>query len=198
MSVSKEALGRLYLREKKSVSTIAKKLECSEHKVNYWLRKFAIPKRSISESVYLYHNPLGDPFVIHQPQTLEDAVLFGLGVGLYWGEGTKSNKLCVRLGNTDPALIKRFIEFLTKICGIKKGKLRFGLQVFSDMSPEQALAFWQRELDMPEEQFFPSVVITPARSLGTYRNKTQYGVLTVYYGNRKLRDILCQMIENMK
>ena len=119
-------------------------------------------------------------------------------MGLYWGEGTKSNKLCVRLGNTDPALIKRFVEFLIKVCGITQEKLRFGLQVFSDMSPKRALEFWQKELDMPRRQFFPKVVVTPARSLGTYRNKTQHGVLTIYYGNKKLRDILCQMIEDVK
>ena len=125
-------------------------------------------------------------------------MLFGLGVGLYWGEGTKSNKHCVRLGNTDPRLIKAFIRFLIRIGGIKKDKLRFGLQVFSDMSPKQALEFWQREIDMPRGQFFPKVVVTPARSLGTYRNKTKHGVLTIYYGNKKLRDILCQMIEDVK
>ncbi|MDP3710652.1 MAG: hypothetical protein Q8R29_02935 [bacterium] len=198
MNLSKEVLSRFYIAEKNSVSTIAKKLGCSEHKINYWLAEFKIPKRSISDSVYLYHNPKGDPFNIVTPQTNEESFLFGLGIGLYWGEGTKSNKNTVRLGNTDPKLVKKFIEFLLKICKIKKEKLRFGLQVFSDMSSKQALRFWQDELDMPKNQFFPTVVVTPARSLGTYRQKTKYGVLTVYYGNKKLRDILCQMVENMR
>lgn len=198
MRLSKEVLGKFYITEKKSVSVIAKKLGCSEHKINYWLAEFKIPKRSISESVYLYHNPGGDPFKIMTPQTTEAAFLFGLGVGLYWGEGTKSNKNSVRLGNTDPRLIKKFVEFLVKICGIKKEKLRFGLQVFSDISPGQTLKFWQHELDMPKNQFFPTIIVTPARGLGTYRQKTKYGVLTVYYGNKKLRDILCQMVKNVR
>lgn len=198
MPLSKEALEKLYIQEKRSVLDIAQRFRCSEHKVNYWLRKFAIPKRSISEAVYLHHNPLGDPFLVRQPETLQDAILFGLGAGLYWGEGTKSNKLCVRLGNTDPALIRRFIEFLIKTCGVKREKLRFGLQIFSDISPAQALAFWEKELNMPKESFFQKVIITPSRNAGTYRNKIKHGVLTVYYCNKKLRDILCQMIENMK
>lgn len=198
MNLSKRALERLYSVEKNSVFSIAKKLNCSEHKINYWLAEFKIPKRSISESVYLYHNPKGDPFNVKTPENVEEAFLLGLGTGLYWGEGTKSNKNTVRLGNTDPELIKKFIEFLLKICGIKKEKLRFGLQVFSDMSPEEALKFWQHELGMPRQQFFPTTVVTPARSIGTYRQKTKHGVLTVYYGNKKLRDILCQMVENMR
>src|SRR3989344_9534870 len=120
MNLSKEVLEKFYTTEKNSVSTIAKKLGYSEHKINYWLAEFKIPKRSISESVYLYHNPYGDPFKVITPKTIEEAFLSGLGIGLYWGEGTKSNKNTVRLGNTDPKLIKKFIEFLIKICGIKK------------------------------------------------------------------------------
>lgn len=197
MDLSKVILKRLYVKEKKSVSIIARKFGCSEHKINYWIYKFKIQKRTISESVYLYHNPLGDPFKISAPKNLREAFLFGLGIGLYWGEGNKSNKLCLRLGNTDPKLIKKFIEFLVKIYRIQKEKLRFGLQIFSDMPPREALRFWQKELNMPETQF-QKVIVTPARSLGTYRKKTKHGVLTVYYGNKKLRDIVCQMIENMK
>lgn len=198
MTFTKEILERLYVVEKNAVSVIAKRFGCSEHKVNYWLAKFRVPKRSISESVYLHHNPLGDPFRILAPRTVNEAYLLGLGIGLYWGEGTKSNKVCVRLGNTDPNLIKKFIEFLLQTCEIRKDKLRFGLQIFSDMSPQTELKFWQRELGMPKGQFFKKVIVTPARSLGTYRHKTKHGVLTIYYGNKKLRDALCQIITGME
>lgn len=178
MHLSKKTLGKLYTIEKHSVSTIAKKFGCSEHKINYWLAEFKIPKRSISESVYLYHNPTGDPFRIITPKTTKEAFLFGLGIGLYWGEGTRSNKFSVRLGNTDPELVKKFIEFLVKTCNVRKEKMRFGLQIFSDMPPEEALMFWQHALDMPRHQFFPKTIVTPARSIGTYRQKTKHGVLT--------------------
>lgn len=122
--------------------------------------------------------------------------MFGLGIGLYWGEGNKSNKLSVRIGNTDPRLIKAFIRFLEQICGIHPHKLKFGLQIFSDMAPDAALQFWQKELNVLPTQF-QKVVVTPARGIGTYRNKTKHGVLTVYYNNRKLRDIICNMVENI-
>jgi len=194
MIPAKEFLERAYVVQKQSVSVIAKRLGCSEHKVNYWIAKFRIPKRSISESVYLYYNPRGDPFDIVTPRTIEEATLFGLGIGLYWGEGNKSNKTAVRLGNTDPELIKKFIEFLVKICRVSKKKMRFGLQIFSDMSPSKALKFWQKELGVQKSQF-QKVIVTPARSLGTYRHKTRHGVLTVHYNNRKLRDVVCQMVE---
>ena len=196
MELARTTLEHLYIKEKKPISTIAKLLGCSEHKVNYWVIRFGIPKRSISESVYLHYNPRGDPFRIREPKTLDEAFLSGLGLGLYWGEGTKSNKNTVRLGNTDPRLIAKFIEFLTRLFEIDRKKLRFGLQILSDMAPEKALKFWINELGVSESQF-QKVIVTPARGIGTYRHKTKHGVLTIYFCNKKLRDIICQMIEDM-
>jgi hypothetical protein len=194
--MEKELLAKLYLKEKRSVSNIAKQLHCSQHKVNYWLEKHSIPKRSISEAIYLKRNPKGDPFSFSVPKTSAGHFLLGLGLGLYWGEGNKRNKTQVRLGNTDPKLIRVFVRFLQKVYGVKKSKFHFGLQVFSDMSPKQALAFWMKTLNVPRSQF-GKVIVTPARGIGTYREKTRHGVLTVYVSNRKLRDLICGEIEKL-
>jgi|SRR3989344_4591006 len=196
MQLAFEDLRKLYLEDRKSAGQIARLLKCSEHKVNYWLTKYGIEKRSISEAVYAYCNPNGDPFLIHAPENISEGKLFGLGLGLYWGEGNKRNLSSIRLGNTDPRLINIFISFLEKFYNIKRQKLRFGLQIFSDMSIQNALIFWQKELEVPRAQF-QKVIVTPSRGVGTYRNKTKYGVLTVHYNNKKLRNIICQTIENM-
>ncbi len=194
--IPRKKLEKFYIKEGLSASVIAQNLKCSEHKVNYWLTKYGIPKRSISDAMYLKYNPGGDPFMVCSPRTLEEAQLLGLGIGLYWGEGNKKNKYSVRLGNTDPRLIKKFIEFLEKICGIRYKKLKFGLQIFSDMSEREALLFWQREINISLSQFM-KVVVTPTGGVGTYKNKSRYGVLTVHFHNRKLRDIICKMIEEL-
>lgn len=177
-----------------SMQDIAKEMGCSLNKVKYWMVKHGIQSRSISDAIYLKHNPHGDPFKILKPASIEEAFLKGLGLGLYWGEGTKANKTSVRLGNSDPFLIKNFIDFLVGFCGINKKDLRFGLQLFNDISPEEALDFWQKQLKVPKDRF-QKVVITPSRGLGTYRKKVKYGVLTVYYHNKKLRDILCEELK---
>lgn len=192
----REELEELYVYKRKSAKEIADIFSCSENKINYWLKKYDIPKRSISEAVYQRSNPKGDPFRIMQPKTHNESFLLGLGVGLYWGEGTKRNRYAIRLGNTDPRLIKKFIEFLEESYAIDKSKLRFSLQVFSDMSPQKTLRFWIRELGFPRSQF-QKVIITPSGSLGTYRYKTKHGVLTVYYGNKRLRDLLCNAIDEL-
>lgn len=195
-TIPKKQLRTLYIDKRKSAKEISEILSCSENKVNYWLKKHSIPKRSVSEAIYVKANPQGDPFEFREPRTVEEVFLYGLGIGLYWGEGTKTNKHTVRLGNTDPRLVKKFIEFLERIYGTKRSKLKFGLQVFSDMSPEKAKSFWMKELGANEEQF-QKVIVTPARSIGTYRHKTKHGVLTVHFNNKKLRDLICDTVENL-
>lgn len=195
-TILKKTLQALYINKQQSAHDIALETGCSEQKIHYWLRKYKIPKRSISEAIYIKHNPGGDPFSIKDIKTMKDALLFGIGVGLYWGEGTKSNTHAIRLGNTDPRLMRKFIAFLKILYGVREDQLRFGLQVFSDMDPRKALLYWCRELGVTHSQF-QKVVVTRARSIGTYRKKSQYGVLTVYYHNKKLRDILCNTINNL-
>ena len=77
------------------------------------MNKYGIKRRSISDAIYEKHNPNGDPFSIKEVTTIEEAKLYGLGVGVYWGEGNKANKHSVRLGNTDPDLILRFVDFFS-------------------------------------------------------------------------------------
>lgn len=174
---------------------IAKKLCVSEHKINYWFSKYGISKRSISEAVYLKKNPNGDPFKFKIPRTKADSILFGIGIGLYWGEGNKRNKSSLRLGNVDPNLIKVYMSFLEKIYSVDKHKLRFGLQIFSDIFPEIAKKFWINKLNIKPSQF-QKVIVTPTRGKGTYKNKSEYGVLTVYFNNSKLKKIMDGLIEN--
>lgn len=195
--LSKSNLSRLYLRERRSVSDIAGLFGCSEHKINYWLYKYRISKRSISEAIYAKRNPFGDPFMIKKVGSRSDAELLGLGLGLYWGEGNKRNKTAVRLGNTDPALIRTFMHFLQEICGVPDSKFRFSLQIFGDIPAERALRFWLNELKyFNATRFrFSKVTVTPHRGVGNYRRKSEYGVLTVHVNNSKLKRAIDNLLE---
>jgi hypothetical protein len=192
-NITFELLNKYYNINKKSVLEISKKLKCSQGRVNYWLDRYRIEKRSISEAIYIKNNPKGDPFKFTSPKNIEEAKLFGLGLGLYWGEGNKANKNTVRIGNSDPALLRRFIEFLEKFFKINKTDLKFHLHIFTDIDLNEAKSFWIRELRIKESQMYKPT-ITKSGSLGTYRNKSKYGVLTIYYGNTKLRDTIIRML----
>jgi hypothetical protein len=195
--MDKNVLENWYTRDKKSAHDIARAFHCSDGKINFWLEKYSISKRSISEAIYAKHNPHGDPFAIRAARTNQDYFLFGLGLGLYWGEGTKRNLNTIRLGNTDPYLIKAFLTFLRKIYDIDDSKLRFALQIFTDMDQEKEEKFWRDFLKIDARKFYKTIN-TRSGSIGTYREKSKHGVLTIYFGNKKLRDILVDEIEKMK
>lgn len=172
---------------------IARQLDCSVNKVQYWMLQHGLKARSISEAIYQKNNPTGDPFSFQMPDTMEQAQLFGMGLGLYWGEGTKANKHSVRLGNTDPKLLKMFIRFLVEIFHIKREDLRFSLQIFTDIQEQEALKFWIKRLNARRQQFC-KVTKTISGSIGTYRQKSTYGVVTVYYHNVKLRNVIVGLL----
>lgn len=194
--MDKLLLTDLYIHQKLSVSQIALKLNCSQNRVDYWLKKYGIPKRTISDAIYTLKHPAGDPFVIVPIDTIEKAQLFGLGIGLYWGEGTKASKHAVRLGNSDPNLIKTFMRFLEILYEVPREDLKFGLQLFTDCNIEEGMKYWLTQLGVKRSQFY-KVHVTISGSIGTYRKKSQHGVVTLYYHNSHLRDILVNHLHNL-
>lgn len=195
--LSKEYLINNYINNKFSSVQIAEKLKCSSSKVDYWLAKHGIKKRGIKEAVYLKLNPSGDPFSYDTKLINRAPFLFGLGMGLYWGEGTKANKSSVRLGNTDPDLILYFIKFLKEIFEIKESKMNFGLQLFEDIDPRKAMSFWVKKLGVKSSQFYKPIV-SKSLNKGTYSKKSKYGVLTIYVSNVKLKKIFDHELEELR
>ncbi len=195
MMIKKNLLERLYVKKKLSMKEISEHIGCSVHRVENWLKKYSIARRSISEAAYIKHHPKGDPFRFDPPKTSKDFLLFGIGIGLYWGEGTKANKHSIRLGNTDPELLKVFMKFLARFFSIRSKDFRFCLQLFTDINPADALDFWRKKLRIDRRQFY-KITVTPSGSIGTYRKKSQYGVVTIYYHNRKLRDGLVHLLRH--
>ena len=188
---------KVYVEQKQSAKQIAVRVGCSENKVNYWLRKHAIPKRSLSDAQYVIANPSGDPYRFIKPRNESEWLLYGLGLGLWWGEGNKVSKTAIRLGNTGPDLLRVFLDFLKTIFKIDETRLRFGLQIFTDTSPDLARSYWSKRLGVSPEKF-QKVVVSESVAKGTYRHKSEYGVLTIYFSNTKIRDSIYRAIEELR
>lgn len=194
--MNKKVLKNLYLVKKLSSFEIAKKFNCSEHKINYWLSVYKIPKRTISEAIYQKNNPEGDPFIFSYPKSLKKMFLFGLGLGLFWGEGTKRGRHAVRLSNSDPILIKKYIDFLVDIYRIDKNKLRFQLQTYDDLNVDDQIKFWRKHLQVKKSQFYKSSILV-RRGRGTYLEKMKHGVVIVNFNNMKLKNLISSQIANI-
>ncbi len=189
----KEELKNLYFIENRSIRDIANISSCSEGKVNYWFKKYNIKKRNISDAIYLKHHPDGDPFSLRMPRNKKEERLFGLGIGIFLGEGNKVDKSTIRVGNTDVTILRIFVTFLLVFFNIHKDNLRFHLQIFSDVDTIEAQKYWIKELGITKNQFYKTS-ITKSIKKGTYKHKNKRGVLTVYYSNVKARKLLDDII----
>ena len=194
--ISRDSLYLLYVSDNLSMSQIANKLACSVNKVDYWMRRYDIPRRTRSEALYALNNPNGDPFLLKSSMDANDRELYGIGMGLYWGEGTKASKNSVRIGNSDPGVILIFMRFLEQIYNVKKDVLRFGMQLFTDCDTERALDYWCNKLSVNRSQFY-KIHVTISGRIGTYRKKNEYGVVTLYFHNTRLQKMLVDQINNM-
>ena len=193
----KDTLNNLYINKNKSAAQIAGILKIKARKVNSLLKKYGIPKRTISEAIYALKNPDGDPFVFQKPTTSDQYFLFGLGLGLYWGEGLKVGKNGLRLTNSDPEMIIKFIDFLEKLFKVDKNKIHFSLQIFEDISEKKSLNYWIDKLNVDRKQFYKTIV-SKVRGKGTYKSKSKYGVVILYLNNVKLKKLILEMIENIQ
>jgi len=192
--VDKSYLTKLYTNGS-SMAEIADTLQCSVHKVQYWMDKYNLKRRSRSVAQYRKLNPNGDPFSIKTELSKKQTFLHGLGLGIYMGEGEKVSKSGIRVANSDPYIIKLFREFLIDICQADIKKISYSLVCFNDTKPEAAAQFWSHALNIQNIDF-GKIVSIPVRGKGTYKRKSFYGVCTVSFHNMKLKSWIMEQIKN--
>lgn len=181
----KNELSKLY-SSGLSMKDIAKQKQVSLHKIAYWMRKYNIESRSRSEATYLKRNPTGDPFKILTTACSEKAELLALGIALYLGEGSKKQQHGVRLANSDPRIIRIFLNFLKTVCGVNENKIKAWINIFDNEVYQESLDYWSKHTNIPINNFYSPVI--RKRKIGTYKNKSKYGTITIVFDNKKLLD----------
>lgn len=109
--------------------------------------------------------------------------LFIAGLIIYWGEGDRITKYNIRISNTDPAMIKLFIDFLIKICGVPKNRIKSSLLLYPDLDNIICKEYWSKKILIPKNCFNKSIFIT-----GKHKTKRlQYGVCNIVFTNAYLK-----------
>lgn len=107
--------------------------------------------------------------------------LFLVGLGIYWGEGDKTNNGRVAVINTDPELLKIVVDFYRKCLGVLDINLRIGLFVYEDIDKNMAISFWSDILKIPKQQFI-KIQTLKSRSTLT-KNKSKHGICSLYFSS---------------
>ncbi len=181
----KDKLSELY-SSGLSIKDISQQEKVSPHKIAYWMSKYNIKSRSRSEATYLKRNPCGDPFKIANIDCPEKAELLTLGIALYLGEGSKKQQHGIRLANSDPRIIKLFLNFLKIVCGVQKNRTKAWINIFDNGKYQESLDYWSKQTGISKNNFYSPVIRT--RKIGTYKNKSKYGTITIVFDNKKLLD----------
>ncbi|MBU2082388.1 hypothetical protein KKH14_03140 [Patescibacteria group bacterium] len=81
-----------------------------------------------------------------------------IGMALYWAEGSKQkdNNISarVRFSNSDPKMIKLFLLWLNKVCGIELSDVRCDLYIHEKANSINAKSFWEKEINVPVESIY--------------------------------------------
>lgn len=99
----------------------------------------------------------------------KEKMLFACAI--YWGEGSKKD---FGLSNTDPELIKTFINILRNDFNIHDDRLRISIRIYEDMDRDKCLNFWSQVVRIEKEKFTNVDVL-----FGKKKGKLEYGMCRV-------------------
>lgn len=102
-----------------------------------------------------------------------------LGIGLYLGEGSKSQEE-IRIVNADPTIIKLGIRWLKEFCNIYSKNLRVSIHGYPDHDIDVLINFWSKELNIPIKQFIKTQIDTRLNKSGIKKRKLPYGTAHLY------------------
>ena len=100
--------------------------------------------------------------------------LFMLGIGIYIGEGAKTNDI-VRIINADPKIIKLAVKWFEEVCNLPRENFRIKLHVYPDNDLEQCIKFWSNASGIPSKQFQKTYIDIRKDKKMFKRGKLPYG-----------------------
>ena len=101
--------------------------------------------------------------------------LFIAAMMIYWGEGDKLSRHRISVANTESAMLKVFVFFLKKICGLEEPKIHAWILAYPDVNIEESKRYWAKQTGLSESSFKKTMVI---QGKPTTRKLT-HGVCTV-------------------
>ena len=108
-----------------------------------------MPRKSLTRanSIYKIRNPDGDPFDC-KPRSDPELELIGL---ILWV--TEGDKTQVSLSNGNLTIIKKYLEFLRKVCHLKENKIKAVIHCHDTLPYKSCLKYWSKITGIPTRRF---------------------------------------------
>jgi len=183
-----------------SVRNIQKELKVSKSSVSIWTRDVKLTKKQL---LRLYKNKLNGRIkgsFINAKKQQEERIRktlelhrigmqevgklskrdkFIIGIALYSGEGTKSDRNC-GFANSDPSLIKFMAYWFREFCKVQESKLRGSLWLHDNLDQVKAEKFWSKLTKIPLKQFQKTYIVEQKRR-NIRKNIHEYGVFSIRF-----------------
>ena len=195
--MSKQKNPAIKLRKQgKSYSQIKNFLNLSKSTLSSWLRDYPLSKERIRElrsadeqRIERYRETmrqkkekrLKETYRLQKKKVLPFSKrdFFIAGLFLYWAEGTKSRKCGLSMTNSDPSLLKFFIDWLNVCFYVSRDKLKIHLHLYADMDNEQEIRFWSKRLGVSRNQFTKSYIKTTLSTRINHKGSFGHGTCNV-------------------
>lgn len=124
-------------------------------------------------------------------ETLKYHPLFIAGLMIYWGEGNKASKSRCSIANTEPLMIKLFLQFIKNICGFNSPRIKAWLLIYPDIEEGICKNFWMQNTGLEGKDFVKSIVIN-----GKHKTRRlPFGVCSVGVSSAYLKRKILKWIE---
>lgn len=194
MSKIKERLWAEELRKEGfSYSDISKKIGVSKATLSGWLSNLPYtPNAGVREKIFRARIASGMAKRRIKEATLSQARLlaeedigalsqrdvFMLGLGLYIGEGAKTNTT-TGFVNSNPDTVRFAVRWFVEACGLAKENLSLRMHLYPDTDESEALSFWSQLTGVPSHQFNKSSFDTRTGKSVLNKGKLPYGTLHI-------------------
>lgn len=184
-----------------SYSEILKKIPVAKSTLSLWLRSVGLSKRQKqrltkkklsaalrgalvrkNQRKIITKKIKGE--AINEIKNINARDLWMIGMALYWGEGHKEklHGSLVQLGNSDPYLIKIFLEWLYKTCKISKSEIGFRIYLHETARHKlkEVQQYWSKTTGFPIKDF--QRITWKKNKINTHRKnvgKDYFGLLRV-------------------
>ncbi|MFA6415065.1 MAG: hypothetical protein WC217_01040 [Candidatus Paceibacterota bacterium] len=215
MALHEEKVEAIRMRkEGASYSQIKEKLKVSKSSLSLWLHDMPLSEKRLRElrdwnavRIERFSNTMRHKRESRWAEVRKHAAkdigklskreLLIAGLFLYWGEGSKTSPASTSLSNTDPTMIRFFIQWL-ELLGVPRNRLRVYVHLYSDMDIQKELRFWSKALDLSLTSFRKPYVKTSNRSGLSYPQKFPHGTCNLIYGNRDVSEYVRMALDYIR
>ena len=216
MAKIKEREEAQILRSKgNSIAEIAKQLRVSKSTVSMWCRDIVLSDKAMNKIIQS-SNTKSTAGILRYTESLrkkrQDEVIadmdkgarmigelstrdiFCIGLGLYWGEGYKKGSQEFGFTNSDPAMIKFYIDWLQVVFGLDRDDLilRVSINAQHESRDKKVRQYWSEVTTIPLSQFTKTSFIKSINKKVYSNELLHYGTLRVKVrrGTAKRRQVL--------